>query len=71
MGQGDRGDYSGALRCPRGGEGDGDLGILWGQGERSHWIHPQNPMNTFIALFTKSWPVAILECQGDIFEAEV
>ena len=59
------------LRCPEGGgEGESDLAILRGEGERSHPFHPQKPMNTFTALFTKSCPVAILECQGDSLVAE-
>ena len=53
-----------------GGEGDGDLGILRGEGDRSLQFHSQKPMSTFIAFFTKSCPVAILECQGDIFKGE-
>ena len=52
-------------------EGECDLGILKGEGERSLRIPPQKLINTFIEFFTKSYLVAILECQGDIFEAQV
>ena len=73
MGRGVGGDFSGALGALGVGEGKGDLAILRGEGEtqRSLPLHPQKPMNTFTAFFTKSCPVAILECQSDIFEAEV
>ena len=64
-------DNSGALRFPRGVEKMGDLGILRGEWERSLPFHPQKPMNRFTGLFTKSFQIAIFECQGGIFEAEV
>ena len=54
-----------------GGEGEGDLAILRGEGKRSLPFHPQKPMNTFTAFFTKSCPVAILGGQGNISVSEV
>ena len=61
----------GHLGALGGGEGESDLAILRGEGERSLPFQRQKPMNTFTAFFTKSCPVAILECQGDILVAEV
>ena len=70
-GEGLEGILVGHLGALGGGEGEGDLAILRGEGKRSLPFHPQKLKNTFTAFFTKSCPVAILECQGDIFEAEV
>ena len=69
MGQGDRGDYSGAHRCPRGVEKV--MVILASIEMRGREAIDFTPRSTFIAIFTNSCPVAIFECQDDIFEAEV
>ena len=67
-----QGDYSGALRCPRGVK---KVRVIMASLEvrekEAFHINPRKPMNTFTAFFTKSCPIAILECQGDIFDAEV